>query len=163
MEKLKIKINHEVKELLPETYEILQFSKFSVHPYVYKVVLTGSRGLTGRYREDSDMDISLLVEKSKLLIEEDKEKVLNDILYTTILAWESPVELDTVAIFDINNCSLNCFDSKSFWTKTCDENGIDCLGLYKTQKGFKGYVPKIGIDIQRIYPIITVWEREKRM
>ena len=31
------------------------------------------------------------------------------------------------------------------------------MGLYKLQRGFEGYVPKIGVDVQRIYPMISVW------
>jgi len=163
MESLQIKINHRVKEMLPETYKILESARLAVHPYVYKIVLSGSRGLAGDYREDSDIDLSLLVERNRLKIEVNEEKALNEILNVTLLAWKSPVELDTVAIFDISNCGLNCFDSKIFKGRTCKEKGIDCLGLYKIQKGYEGYVPKVGIDIQKVYPMITVWDREKSL
>jgi hypothetical protein len=161
MKSLQIEINHDIKEKLPETYRILESSKLTVHPFVYKVVLTGSRGPAGKYRNDSDVDLSLLVESSRLKIEEDEEKILNEILNVTLQAWESPVELDTIAIFAINSCGLNCFDCKTYEDRICKEKGIDCMGLYKTQKGFTGYVPKVGIDIQKVYPMITVWEREK--
>lgn len=161
MENLKIEINNLIKEKLPETYRILESSNLIVHPYVYKIVLTGSRGLAGNYREDSDIDLSLLVEGIKLKNEADEEMLLKKILNITLSAWKSSVELDTVVIFDISSCGLNCFDSKTFEDRTCKEKGIDCLGLYKIQKGFVGYVPKVGVDIQKVYPMITVWEIEK--
>ena len=161
MESLQIEINHRVKEMIPETYRILESARLAVHPYVYKVVLTGSRGLARNYREDSDIDLSLLVERSRLEMEVNEEIALNEILNITLSAWKSSVELDTVAIFDICNCGLNCFDSKIFKDRACEEKGIDCLGLYKLQKGYEGYVPKVGIDIQKVYPMITVWDREK--
>lgn len=160
MKNLHVEINHKIKEKLPVTYRIFESSTLVVHPYVYKVMLTGSRGLAGNYREDSDIDLSLLVERSRIEIESE-EKTLNEILNVTLLAWESSVELDTVAIFDISSCGLDCFDCTTFQDRICNEKGIDCMGLYKTQKGFKGYVPKAGIDIQKVYPMITVWEREK--
>lgn len=163
MKGIQIPINNELKILLPEAYEILRSSQLTVHPFVYKVVLTGSRGLAGNYKEHSDIDLSLMAEIDQLRNSENEEIILNEILNTTILTWKSSVELDTAVIFDISNCKLNCFDTKYFEHRSCKENGIDCFGIYKTQKGFKGYVPKIGVDMQKVYPMITVWEREKNI
>ncbi len=58
LEEVKVEINRAIKERLPNTYEILINSGLMIHPYVYKVVLTGSRGLAGSYRGDSDIDLS---------------------------------------------------------------------------------------------------------
>lgn len=159
MENIRIQIDSEIENLLPTTYKILQSAQLTVHPYVYKVILSGSRGLAGNFKDDSDIDLSLLVENDRFHNAEDKEKVLREILDTTLQAWKSTVELDTVAVFNINNCGLECFDSISFNHTSCKETGIDCMGLYKTQKGFNGFVPKIGIDIRKICPTVTVWER----
>lgn len=161
MERLHIVINDAIKEYLPETYKILLSSQLMVHPYVYKVVLTGSRGLAGGCKEDSDIDLSLLFDKGCLKVEEDEEKILKEILNTTILSWKSPIELDTAIVFDISQCHLSCFSSKTFDDRICQGNGVDCLGLYKINKGFNGYVPKIGIDVKKVYPMISVWQREK--
>lgn len=156
-----VKINEEIKNRLPKTYKILKNSNLTVHPYVYKVVLTGSRGLTGNYRADSDIDLSLLVDIRKIKPTENEEKVLKDVIETTMKKWKGEVELDTAAVFDINKCNLKCFNYENYDKSICCCEGIDCIGLYKLQKGFSGYVPKIGIDIKRVYPIISVWERKE--
>jgi predicted nucleotidyltransferase len=55
-----------LRQRLPETYPILAASNLSVHPVVRRVVLSGSRGLRGGYRPDSDIDLSLLVDSAEL-------------------------------------------------------------------------------------------------
>ncbi|RKD32454.1 hypothetical protein [Thermohalobacter berrensis] len=157
-----IKINEEIKDRLPKTYEILKNSNLTVHPYVYKVILTGSRGLRGNYRDNSDIDLSLLVDINNIKPNENEEDILKDVINITISNWKGKVELDTAAVFDINGCNLKCFNYEIFDEKNICGDGIDCIGLYKTQKGFSGYVPKIGIDIKRVYPMITVWERSDK-
>lgn len=154
-------IKENIKNLLPITYDILSEANLVVHPYVYKIALSGSRGLSNCFREESDIDLSLLVDSQLLDCEANKEEVLKEILDVTLNNWKSSVELDTVAVFDICSCNLNCFNYESYSDKTCKDGGIDCLGLYKIQKGFCGLVPKIGVSINLIHPIITVWEREK--
>lgn len=37
-------INEDIKNLLPTTYNILNESNLTVHPSVYKIILSGSRG-----------------------------------------------------------------------------------------------------------------------
>lgn len=162
MEGVLIEINESLKKRLPDTFAILKESHLTVHPYVYKVVLSGSRGLAENYREDSDIDLSLLVDTEQLNSEKDREKTLKEILDITLSNWSSETELDTAAVFEINKCRLNCFNYENYQENICEESGIDCMGLYKTQKGFNGYVPKIGVNIKFIYPIITVWERENK-
>lgn len=105
--------------------------------------------------------MSLLVDSKFLNKELNPEQILKEVLNVTLINWKSKVELDTVAVFDINNCNLKCFDYKSYSDKLCKMGDTDCLGLYKKQKGFHGYVPKIGISIKLIHPIITVWERKR--
>jgi hypothetical protein len=163
MEGMKVEINQAIRERLPKTYEILIHSGLMIDPYVYKVVLTGSRGLANNYREDSDIDLSLLFEKENLKTTEDEEDVLKDVLKITLSSWSSVVELDTAVVFDICNCQLSCFNCETSKEKYCNEKGIDCIGLYKTQKGFHGYVPKIGINIERVYPMVTVYERKRNL
>jgi len=84
------------------------------------------------------------------------------VLLSTLSSWESSIELDTVVVYDSNNCNLNCFDCETAGEKRCPGKGIDCFGLYKIQKGFNGYVPKIGIDIEKIYPMMAVYERARK-
>lgn len=154
-------IKENLKNLLPITYDILNEANLVVHPYVNKIVLSGSRGLSNCFREDSDIDLSLLVDLQLLDSEVNKEKVLKEVLDVTLNNWISRVELDTVAVFDICSCKLACFNYENYSDVICKDGGTDCLGLYKIQKGFCGLVPKIGISISLIHPIITVWEREK--
>ncbi len=65
MKNIVVDINQEIRERLPRTYEILKESNLTVHPYVYKVILTGSRGLAGNYRKNSDIYLSLLVDRGR--------------------------------------------------------------------------------------------------
>lgn len=51
MEGIKVKINPDIKARLPKTYDILINSGLMIHPYVYKIVLTGSRGLNNNYKK----------------------------------------------------------------------------------------------------------------
>ena len=162
MNAIKVEINPFIRERLPQTYEILTNSGLMVHPDVYKVILTGSRGLAGNFREDSDVDLSLLLDKRDLKSKEEEETLFQNVLLITLSSWKSPIELDTVVVYDIGNCNLSCFDWETSKEKRCQGKGIDCFGLYKIQKGFRGYVPKIGIDIERIYPIMAVYERARK-
>ncbi len=161
MEGLKIGMNQEIRKRLPNTYEILANSGLMIHPYIYRVVLTGSRGLAGNYRDVSDIDLTLLLDKKELKPDEEEEKVLKNVLEITLSNWKSEIELDMAVVFDICNCQLSCFDCETSKEKLCKEKGIDCFGLYKIQKGFNGYVPKIGINIERVYPMLTVYERKR--
>ncbi|EOC99677.1 hypothetical protein [Caldisalinibacter kiritimatiensis] len=156
-----IKISEKIKNRLPKTYEILKDSNLTVHPYVYKVILTGSRGLAGNYRPDSDIDLSLLVDIKKIKSNGKEEVILKEVLDTTMRKWKGKVELDTAAVFDINNCNLKCLNYEESDVKDYCSKGTDCIGLYKLQKEFSGYVSNIGIDIKWIYPLISVWERKE--
>jgi hypothetical protein len=154
-----IEVNKQIRELLPETYKILTEANLTVHPYVYEVLLEGSRGPANCYRADSDIDLSLLVDTEMLHRAADEEGTLREIIGTTLNNWEGPVELDTAAVFDIHHCRLHCLTADFSLNSICPDKGADCLGIYKTQRGFNGYVPKFGVRIDRIHPLMTVWKR----
>ena len=61
-----IQLNERLRQLLPESYKILSEANLTVHPYVTEVLLEGSRGPSGGYRADSDIDLSLLVDMEML-------------------------------------------------------------------------------------------------
>jgi len=42
---------------------------------------------------------------------------------------------------------------------TCLREGPDCRGVYKTQRGFHGLVPDIGLHVQRMFPMLTIWNK----
>lgn len=154
-----VEVNQRIRELLPETYKILTEANLTVHPYVYEVLLEGSRGPANRYRPDSDIDLSLLADTEMLHRAVNEEKILREIIDTTLNNWEGPVELDTAAVFDINHCQLHCLKADFSLDDICPDKGVDCLGVYKTQRGFNGYVPKFGVRIDLLHPLMTVWKR----
>jgi hypothetical protein len=143
-------------EALPETYAIIVSANLTVHPAVSRVTLHGSRGLAGGYRSTSDIDLSLIVDAPQT---PDMESLLQEVLETTLNRWQSGVELDLAVIFDIRNCKLACFEQTIWDERFCRVGGIDCFGLYKTQKGFTGLVTNAGIQVKLMYPCLKIWQR----
>ncbi len=141
---------------LPETYALLLSSNLTVHPLVSRVTLHGSRGLAGGYRPDSDIDLSLIVERPQ---GPDTERQFAEVLETTLNPWAGAVELDLAVIFDIKACGLKCFDQCAWSEEICRLGGMDCFGLYKTQKGFSGLVVDAGIQVKLMYPCLKIWQR----
>ncbi|HLO27664.1 MAG TPA: nucleotidyltransferase domain-containing protein [Anaerolineales bacterium] len=141
---------------LPETYTLLMSSNLTVHPSVSRLILHGSRGLAGGFRPDSDLDLSLIVDTA---VRSNVESLLQNVLETTFHHWRSPIEPDLAVIFDIKNCKLKCFDRSTWNEQICQLGGIDCFGLYKTQKGFKGLVTDAGIQVRLMYPCLRIWRR----
>ncbi len=141
---------------LPETYALLLSANLTVHPLVSRLILHGSRGPAGGYRPNSDIDLSLIVDTPQ---GPDLERQLQDVLETTLSRWRAAVEPDLAVIFDIKDCGLKCFEQRSWNEQTCNLGGIDCFGLYKTQKGFKGLVANAGIQVKLMYPCLKIWQR----
>ena len=148
-----------LQDALPRTWDILRSSNLTVHPAVYGVVLSGSRGPKGGFRPDSDIDLTLLVDPEALARAPERNRLLRDVVELTLLNWESPVELDTVAAFARSGCRLECFRCASHADLECPLERPDCVGLYKTQKGYDGIVPDIGLRIRDVYPMTLVWAR----
>jgi hypothetical protein len=141
---------------LPEAYALIRSSNLTVHPHVSRVILHGSRGLAGGYRPDSDIDLSLIVDTPQ---RPNMERQLQDILETTLNSWRAAIELDLAVVFDIRNCGLKCFNQRAWNEQACKLGGIDCFGLYKTQKGFSGLVTNAGIQVKQMYPCLKIWQR----
>lgn len=141
---------------LPDTHALLASANLVVHPSVARLVLHGSRGLAGGHRPDSDIDLSLIVD---LPGEGNLESRLHEAAKTTLDRWHSPVEVDLAILFDLKNCGLQCFDRTTWDPHFCQIGGVDCFGLYKIQKGFKGLVRNAGIQVKRMYPCIKIWQR----
>ncbi len=129
-----------------------------MHEAVSRVILTGSRGLAGHPRPDSDIDLTLLVDTVALSSARDRAGLLYDVLQVTSSAWMGPCELDLAAAFDISGCGLRCFGTRSAADIDCRLMRPDCFGLYKTTKGFHGFVAPIGLLIEKACPMIAVWE-----
>ncbi|HEY3473871.1 MAG TPA: nucleotidyltransferase domain-containing protein [Anaerolineales bacterium] len=131
-------------------------SNLTVHGGVSRVVLHGSRGPRGGYRSDSDIDLSLIVDPPAGPI---MEQYLEAVLETTLGQWQARVEPDLAVIFDVQNCGLKCFEQTMWNEQICNVGGTDCFGLYKMQKGFHGLVTNAGIQVQLMYPCLTIWQR----
>lgn len=146
---------------LPATFELLMSSNLVVHPAVSHIVLHGSRGLAGGYHSSSDIDLSLIVDALPELIQEKLDSFLRDVLEITRSQWQSAVELDLAIVFDIKHCKLKCFDRLDWNGQLCTLGGVDCFGLYKVGKGFKGFVTNAGIQVKRTYPSLKIWQQTK--
>jgi hypothetical protein len=149
----------DLRELLPQTYDILRSGNLAVHEAIHCVTIEGSRGPKGGFRGDSDVDLSLLVSSEALGATENTEAFLREVVSTTLDAWDSSYELDTAVVFDRIGCQLSCFGVRTFAELTCRLIRPDCIGLFKTQKGFNGFVPDIGLEVERLYPMLQVWRR----
>jgi hypothetical protein len=146
--------------LLPETYELLTLSNLTVHPTVSRIIIHGYRGLAGGYGVDSDVDLSLVVEAQSSAVSSDREGLLQEIVETTLHHWQAFVEVDLAVVFDTWQCGLKCFDQTVWNEQLCMKEGIDCFGLYKVQKGFRGLVTNSGVQVKLMYPCLTIWRRK---
>jgi hypothetical protein len=151
----------EVESLIPKTYRLLQTANLTVHPSVARIILHGSRGLTGNYRPNSDIDLSLIVDIPSQTDLIDLEQLLSLVYETTQKAWTADFEADLAIVFDTRNCGLKCFYEPSWHEGLCPNGGTDCFGLFKVQKGFKGLVTNAGIQVNRMIPCLQIWRRDK--
>ncbi len=142
--------------LLPETHALMLSSNLTVHPLVRRIILHGSRGLAGGCRPDSDIDLSLVVD---LPHGADLECQLREVLEIALDHWRASAEPDLAVVFDIRGCGLSCFDRRAWDERACTQGGIDCFGLYKTQKGFHGLVVNASIQVKLMYPCLKIWQR----
>jgi hypothetical protein len=150
----------ELAQLLPTTHALLQAAHLVVHPAVARVALTGSRGLGGSPRPDSDVDLSLVVDRAALpAAEPAREQLLRSIVETTLSVWRGPVECDLAAIYDERGCDLRCFSGRRAAPPACPQGDSCRFGIYKLQKGFAGYVPWAIIDLPKVYPLLEIWRR----
>ena len=144
---------------LPETYRLLASSRFAIHPSVRKITLHGSRGPAGGCRSDSDIDLCLVTDiVCSAAGDKTTGSLLQEVLRTTLDNSECPVELDLAAVFDRKNCGLTCFDINDYPQLKCSKSETGCIGIYKIQKGFTGFVPPV-VSAREMYPLFTIWER----
>lgn len=145
---------------LPDTQSILHSGNLVIHPAVSQITLHGSRGLAGKFRPDSDIDLSLLISSTEPPeINHDFEKLCIEVLQVTLSQWKSEIELDLAVIFPIHPCRFACFQVNDYDAALCSLGGVDCFGIYKIQKGFSGFVLNAGIQVEKMYPLITVWKK----
>ena len=147
------------QDALPETYRLLRLATLKVHPNVRRITLHGSRGPAGGYHDGSDIDLCLITDIDNTTFTEDElDPLLKNVLLTTLEYSSCPVELDLVAAFDRNQCRLACYNVNSYDELRCEKKSRGCIGLYKIQKGFDGFVPPIS-QLGEMYPLIAIWNR----
>jgi hypothetical protein len=145
---------------LPETFELLRSADLVVHDSVSRITLHGSRGLARNARPASDIDLSLLVGEVPLeATQPELEAHLQAVYDVTRSLWHSPTEADLAIIFDLRACGLACFEQTAWHEGLCRLGGLDCFGLFKMQRGFHGLVTDAGIQVRRMYPCLTIWQR----
>lgn len=150
----------ELEAQLPQTHAILQTAHLVLYPAVERVVLSGSRGLGGRPRPDSDIDLSLIVARDALPAgEAEREQLLRAVLEATLSTWAGSVECDLAAVFDERGCGLRCLAGQIDAPPACTDGEPCRFGVYKLQKGFEGYVPSALIELRRMYPVLEIWRR----
>ena len=145
--------------LIPNTASLLVTSNLTLHPVVSRVVLHGSRGLAGGYRPDSDIDLSLIVDVDSSTPISQLQSMLRKVVQITLSSWKSDIEPDLALVFDIRKCGLACFEQNAWNDSLCRIGGVDCFGLFKTQKGFDGFVTNAGVQVNRMYPCLKIWSR----
>jgi hypothetical protein len=83
------------------------------------------------------------------------------VLEVTQAHWSSPIELDLAVAFDVRGCGLKCFEQTEYRASARPHGGLDCLGLYKKQKGCDGFVAGAGLQVARIYPCRVIRRRSR--
>lgn len=151
----------EIETLLPETAALLKESALVVHPGVSRIVVSGSRGVRGNFRPDSDLDLSLIIDSAMLPSDDpDRARFLRDVLDMTLQNWQSRADVDLAAVFSPDGGDgLRLFELRDYDAAALEAVGRSSIGLYKTQKGFAGYVPNEVLDFEKIYPLLTIWRR----
>ena len=142
-----------------QTYNLLRQGCLMIHPSVYRITLHGSRGPAGGCRPDSDIDLALHVRHDQLPSVCSFADFLRQVLLTTLDEWNGKVKLDLAAVFDRSDCGLKCFDQGEWDENVCTSKGVDCLGIYKIQEGFDGFVSGPASEVRMMYPFLTIWRR----
>lgn len=146
--------------LLPQTYAIVRAARLVLHPAVERVILTGSRGIGGQPRPDSDVDLILVIARDALPAEgPEREKLLSAVIEVTVHMWQGTVECDLAAVYEWRACGLTCLAGQRATAPVCG-NAEHCrFSIYKLQKGFSGDVPWAIIELERMYPVLEIWQR----
>jgi len=145
-------------EQLPETHALLLDAGLRVHDAVHRITLHGSRGPRGGARPASDLDLCLVVDSRSLGASSDQRAFLRAVLDTTLQGWQGDVEIDLAAVFDRSGCGLPCLEQDELCPGLCPST-INCMGLFKMQKGFDGFVSGQVVVCSKMYPLMTIWTR----
>ena len=150
--------DEKLKDLLPDTYALLNSSGLEIHEKVTSIVLHGSRGPKDNPRPDSDLDLSLITDITGIP-DDDLGKVLDEVTRIALDSWQGRIGLDLAVIFDAADCGLKCFYVSAWDEGVCDR-GTDCFGIYRIQNGLNGFVRNAGVLVEKMHPCMVVWRRE---
>ncbi len=107
----------ELALLLPETDRLLRAAHLTVHECVQQVTLIGSRGLAGGCRPASDVDLSLMVDAAQLPADDPaRADLLRAVLRLTLDQWQSSVDVDLAAVFDLGGAAACAASARGFGT-----------------------------------------------
>jgi len=149
---------YEFEQEYPKVISLIRNAGLSVHEGVQKITLHGSRGPKGGFRDDSDLDLSLIVDTAQYPDIKHDAELAKEILYTSLANWHDKIKLDLNIVFDIRGCKLACFNEPQYAPGVClAAGGIDCYGLYRIEDGAPDYVINAGTNIKSIYPCIVIW------
>jgi len=151
---------YDFTQAFPDLCEQLKRGPLAVHEGVAKITLHGSRGPAGGFKEDSDLDLCLLVDVVQYPDVRHDEELLKEILYTTLATWREKVKLDVRIIFDTRKCGLKCFNEREYKPGICN-SGLDCFGIYEIEDGQPVYVFNSGMNVKSIYPCIIIWKNPR--
>ena len=130
-------------------------SNLVVDDSISKIALMGSRGLLGGFHPDSDIDLGFILHPDV----EPNEDICRQATELSLSKWKGDIELDIAIVFDKMGCGLPCYEKQEYDSGLCD-HGKDCVGLFKIQKGFSGFVPDFGLEVKNIYPFLIIWDIE---
>lgn len=150
----------EAEAAAAEACAFLRAGGLSLHPRVQRVVLHGSRAPGGSPRADSDIDLSLLVSFGGRESPAERLRLLAEVNDDALGCWSGPVALDLAVVFDQRGCGLICFGWSAWQAQPSCSGGVDCFSLYKRQKGFHGLVQNAGIQVERMFPCLLIWQKE---
>jgi hypothetical protein len=156
-----ITFNDRLAHELPRTHALLTDGHLVVHNAVKRVTLHGSRGLSGHPRPDSDIDLALVLDAQALAEPPNRNRLLREVLETTLNEWKRTTNLDIAAVFDRSGCGLKCLATERYGFEGCPKTK-GCLGVYKIQRGFEGLVNPEEVDCSKMQPVLIIWEEEKQ-
>ena len=154
-----VNFNPRLQNYLSDTHALLLSGPLVIHDSVRAITLHGSRGLCGHPRPDSDIDLALIIDEKRLNGHVEPESLLREVLETTLEGWNGRVEVDLAAVYDREKCGLKCLTVIEHNFHGCART-IDCMGVYKIQRGFNGYVDTHELDCRKMQPSMLIWDNK---
>jgi hypothetical protein len=144
---------------LPESARLLAASNLVVHPRVESITLHGSRGPSGGARPDSDFDLCLHVELDPSMPEDRLDQLLRGVIEATRLNWRGTVQVDPAAVYALRPNGLDYFEQPGGSSGLLPNSASGHFAVFKTQKGFDGFVDGDQVLLSKMLPCMVIWRR----